>query len=62
MWVTAGAYTPSAIELVVSLGIVSLAVLLYLLIAPKLFGEKSTVSDASASEAEATSASEEVLA
>jgi molybdopterin-containing oxidoreductase family membrane subunit len=53
IWSLAGSYAPTAIELVVSLGVVSLAVLLFIILAPRVFGDKKQpeVLDKTATEA-----------
>jgi molybdopterin-containing oxidoreductase family membrane subunit len=56
-WTLVGTYAPTWVELVVSLGVISLAVLGFLLLAPRLFGEPTTdVPDATAAAPEAVEA------
>ena len=40
VWAMIGIYAPTWVELVVALGVIALAALLYVLLAPKLFGDK----------------------
>ncbi|GHT78855.1 oxidoreductase [Actinomycetota bacterium] len=56
IWSLVGSYAPTAIELIVSVGVVSLAVLLFVILAPKVFGQPAQQADDAKSAVEETKA------